>query len=463
MFRSFYLLFIVVGLTSCATYYQRNVEFNHRFQEGNLDLANKALDGDKKAETRKTRLLFYLNKGVVSCMKGDYAISNQFFEQAYVYTEDYAKNRFNQVAAIVTNPNAQDYYPEDHEALYINYYKALNYFGLQDFDAALVECKRMNIRLGQQDDKYKNEDRFKKDAFIHLLMGVIYESKLDYNNAFIAYRNSYDIYISDYAKFFGMSVPEQLKTDLMHACYMMGFHSDLKKYEADFGVKYTPDLKQGGDLVFLWHNGLGPVKSEWSINFSVIGGGSGNVTFVNEDLGFNFPILQSNPSASAALSSLKFLRIAFPKYISRPVVYNSAQLSVDGVKKKLDLVENVDALAIKSLKDRALREFSNSLLRVAVKKAAEQVVRDQNEGLGMLVGVMNAVTEKADTRHWATLPNQIHYTRLRLEEGQHKVVLNMDGGRKDTKEFDVTIQKNRTVLKTYHSLEFIPISSSLLY
>lgn len=463
MFRILSFIIFVVSVTSCATYYQRNVEFNHRFQEGNLDLANKALDGDKKAETRKTRLLFFLNKGVVSYMKGEYAESNQFFEQAYIYTEDYSKNKLNQVAAIVTNPNAQDYYPEDHEALYINYYKALNYFGLQDFDAALVECKRMNIRLGQQDDKYKSEERFKKDAFIHLLMGVIYESKLDYNNAFIAYRNSYDIYISDYAKFFGMSVPDQLKKDLLHACYMMGFHSDLQKYESDFGFKYTPDLKQGGDLVFLWHNGLGPVKSEWSINFSVVGGGSGNVTFVNEDLGFNIGFLQTNPNASAGLSSLKFLRMAFPKYISRPVVYESAQLSVGGIVKKLDIVENVDALAIKSLRDRALREFSNSLLRVAVKKAAEEVIRDQNEGLGMLVGVMNAVTEKADTRHWATLPNQIHYTRLRLEEGQHKVVLSLEGGRKDSKEFDVHINENQTLLKTYHSLEFIPISSSLMY
>lgn len=463
MFRCLYLIIFVLGFTSCATYYQRNVAFNHRFQEGNLDLANKALDGDKKAEQRKTRLLFYLNKGVVSYMQGSFEESNQFFEQAYIYTEDYSKNKFNQVAAIVTNPNAKDYYPEDHEALYINYYKALNYFGLQNYDAALVECKRMNIRLGQQDYKYKNEERFKKDAFIHLLMGVIYEAKLDYNNAFIAYRNSYEIYISDYAKFFGMSVPEQLKLDLLHACYMMGFHSDLKKYETDFGFKYTPDLRQGGDLVFLWHNGLGPVKSEWSINFSVVGGSGGNVAFVNEDLGFNFNFTQSNSNSSAGLSSLEFLRIAFPKYISRPVVYNSAQLSVGGVTKKLNMVENVEALAIKSLRDRALREFSNSLLRVAVKKAAEQVVREQNEGLGMLVGVMNAVTEKADTRHWSTLPNQIHYTRLRLEEGEHKVVLKMTGGKKDSKQFDVSISKNKTVLKTYHSLEFVPLSSTLVY
>ena len=38
-----------------------------------------------------------------------------------------------------------------------------------------------------------------------------------------------------------------------------------------------------------WNNGLGPVKSEWSINFTVVKGSGGAVTFVNEEYDFSFP------------------------------------------------------------------------------------------------------------------------------------------------------------------------------
>ena len=321
--RKYTFLFLILLLTSCATYYKRNAEFNQYFQQGNLDKAAVALDKDKKAEERKTRLLYYLNRGVVAFMQGEHAESNQFFEKAYVYTEDNQSNVVDQFASFLTNPSVTDYKAEDHEALYINYYKALNYFYLGDYNAALVECKRMNIRLAAQADKYKNEKRFQNDAFIHVLMGIIYDAQKDYNNAFIAYRNAYGYYKEDYARLFNMTVPEQLKLDLMRSAHLMGFYEDVTFYEKEFGMKYTPDkLENSGDLVFLWHNGLSPVKAEWSINFVVNKGSGGQVVFANEEMGLNFPFYMSSQDyQSKGLGDLGVLRIAFPKYEERPLVY----------------------------------------------------------------------------------------------------------------------------------------------
>lgn len=455
------VLFFIVLFTSCATYYKRNFEFNQQFQRGELELANKTLDKDKKAEKRKTKLLFYLNKGVVLQMQGNYTLSNQYFEQAYIYTEDYSKNAMGQAASFLTNPNVTEYKAEDHEALYINYYKALNYFYLQNFDAALVECKRMNIRLNQQQDKYKNKKRFQRDAFIHLLMGVIYEAQNDVNNAFIAYRNSLEIYKDDYARLFGMSVPEQLKLDLMRTAYIMGFTTELIRYEEEFGLKYKHQPKNNdGEMVFLWHNGLGPVKSEWSINFAVVPGSGGSVVFANEELGLNFNFASSGGGQSGSLSSLSMLRVAFPKYVTRADVFQEASLNVNGITKKLSLVEDVNQIAIKGLEDRMMQELGTSLLRLALKKAAEMAVRNQNEGLGMLMSVANAVTEKADTRNWQTIPHDIHYTRMSLPEGEHSVKLNMKGNYTSTKDIPVSIQKNRTVVKGFSSLEFVPSATT---
>ena len=79
-------------------------------------------------------------------------------------------------------------------------------------EEALVEVKRMNLRLNQLNDRYKSKNKFQKDAFIHLLMGIVYDVNKEYNNAFIAYRNAYEIYESDYKEHFGFKKGKHIKT-----------------------------------------------------------------------------------------------------------------------------------------------------------------------------------------------------------------------------------------------------------
>lgn len=458
--RKYIFLFLIALFTSCATYYKRNAEFNQYFQQGKLDRAAVALDNDKKAAERKTRLLYFLNRGVVAFMQGQHVESNQFFEKAYEYTEDNQSNVVDQFASFLSNPSVTDYKAEDHEALYINYYKALNYFHLGNYNAALVECKRMNIRLAAQADKYKNAKRFQNDAFIHVLMGVIYDAQKDYNNAFIAYRNAYGYYKEDYARLFNMAVPEQLKLDLMRSAQLIGFYEEVRFYEKEFGMKYVPEkLTDSGDLVFLWHNGLSPVKAEWSINFVVNKGSGGQVVFANEEMGLSFPFFMSSQDyQSKGLGDLGILRIAFPKYEERPLVYQQGVISANGQSKALNLVEDVNEVAQKGLKDRMMLEVGKSLLRLATKKAAEQVARSQNEGLGALVGVVNAFSEKADTRNWQTLPHSIYYTRMKLPEGQNEVTLQTKGIRNDAFKLTIPIVKNQLTIKSFNTTDFVPTS-----
>ena len=105
------------------------------------------------------------------------------------------------------------YKGEDHEHLILLYYKAINYLKMQMLDEALVECRRLNIRLQQLSDRYESENKYKRDAFINMLMGIIYDSNKDYNNAFIAYRNAWEVYQDDYQRLFKVNAPDQLKYD----------------------------------------------------------------------------------------------------------------------------------------------------------------------------------------------------------------------------------------------------------
>jgi hypothetical protein len=451
------LIIIFFLLDGCATYYTKNLQFQEQFVSGNIDAADKTLSEAEQKVKPKDILLFYLNKGVVQQMLGNYTESNRYFEQAYIYVEDFKKNIAAEAASLITNPSIKPYSGEDHEVVLIHYYMALNYIMMGDLNEALVECRRINHKLTALFDKYEYKKyRYKVDAFAHNLMGIIYDATRDANNAFIAYRNAYNAYNEIYKGAFNVSVPEQLKHDLLRTAYLNGFREELRKYENEFNIKYTHEKKPGqGELIFFWHNGMGPVKGEWSINFAIQKGQGGAVMFVNDEMGLSFPFVVSSASDRNKLSDLGFIRIAFPKYIERKPVYHGAYIKIDNGKYDLAQAENINAIAFTTLEDRMLREMANSLLRLALKQIAEQQVRKENEGLGMLVSAVNAATEKADTRNWQTLPYFISYTRIPLNEGTYRAELNVKGQGQVNRltDFNITVSKNKSVFHLYHNLE----------
>jgi hypothetical protein len=289
-------------------------------------------------------------------------------------------------------------------------------------------------------------------------MGIIYDANGDTNNAFIAYRNALEIYQNDYHKFFNQEVPQQLKEDLLRTAYVNNFSEDLHRYEKEFGMKYKHDKSKKGDLVFLWHNGLGPVKVESGINFTILRGQGGVVSFTNQELDLNFAFpMDDSTYHKSGLSALEFIRITFPKYVERPALYNHAQLVWNDQAYSLNLAEDVNAIAFKTLNQRMLLEVGKSVLRVALKKAAEYSMRKENDNAGALVGLVNAITEQADTRSWQSIPHGIYYTRLSLPEGNQQVQFvttsGVNSGMEQTHTLDFDIKPGKTIFHTFHSLE----------
>lgn len=429
MIRKTLLIFLVLSFTlsGCRTYYQRQQQFNDYFRGGQLEQAADVLAGDRKGAKRRTRLLHLVNMGTVQHMMGNYAKSNEFFEEAYLLSEDYLRNPADQALALITNPKMTEYRGEDFELLMIHYYKAMNFIQLGNYDAALVECRRLNIRLNALADKYPSDNRYKRDAFIQNLMGIIYEASGDYNNAFIAYRNAYNIYQEDYTKLFGLGAPQQLKTDLLRTAHRMGFRDQVEHFEKEFNITYQPNRStSNGDLVFFLNNGLGPVKHEWSINFTVVRGSGGRVDFVNEEMGLAFPFYMGDSGSSTGqLGDLRIVRVAFPKYLERVPFYTGGRLKAGNNIVNLEKAQDVNAIAFQSLQDRMMREMGTALLRLAIKQASEQLVRRENENIGAILGILNTVTEQADTRNWQTLPHSIHYTRMSLPQGNHNLTLEL--------------------------------------
>ncbi len=447
---------IILTFTACATYYMKSSEFQNYISQGNYEKADKWLENDTYGQKNKNILLHKLNRGYVSWMLNDYNKSNKYFGDAEILIEDYINNNYLNALTLVSNPSIKPYKPEDFEAVLVNYFMALNYIKLHKFNDAIVECKRINIKLQKLNDKYKDyKNKYQRDAFAHTLMGIIYEADKDYNNAFIAYRNALEVYETDYKKYFNMSVPTQLKYDILRTATLIGFNDEVNFYEKKFNIKYHYEAPKNGELIFFWLNGFGPVKGENSINFTKIPNSkSGYITLVNEENNLSFPIYIGNKSIKEkkAFNELRFFRVAFPKYVERKPYYTKAEIFNTNKSYKLELVEDINGIAFKSLKDRMAREMGSAILRLATKKALEAIADNQDATLGMLVNIINTVTEKTDTRNWQTLPYSISYARIPLNSGNNNIKLRTyspNGANEQLFTFEG--KKGKTYFQTFHS------------
>ncbi|HLU81009.1 MAG TPA: hypothetical protein VK010_02955, partial [Flavobacteriaceae bacterium] len=201
-------------LYSCgATYQQKTATFQGDLLQGNLDMATAEIDANTFLQKERNRLLYLFEKGKVEHMRGNYEESNRLFEEAYILIDDQIKSSVGQeIAAKLTNPLAEPYKGEDFEKVTLHYYKALNFYQMGMPMEALVEAKRINIKLNELNSRYKkNKNKFTEDAFSQILQGILYEATGDVNNAFIAYRNAAEIYLTHEGSYYGVSLPQQLK------------------------------------------------------------------------------------------------------------------------------------------------------------------------------------------------------------------------------------------------------------
>jgi hypothetical protein len=447
-------------LAGCATYYQKNQAFQGFLRKGDFGKARELLIKDSGDAKGKNRMLYSCNRGWVDFALGNYTESIVHFNAADLYIEDFQKNYGSEALALISNPGVKPYAPEDPEKVMVNYYKAMAFLQSGKYEEALVEARRINQKLIELNDKYKGrKNRYADDAFAHILMGMIYDATFDYNNAFIAYRNAAKVYDSIYTPQFGLPTPNPLKQDILRTAWLTGFNDEVRFFEDKFKMRYQHQPLQGGYLVFVWENGFGPVKDEWSIMFTKIDKSGGWVTLQNDELGMSFPFFIGNMDNrnKSAFSDLSVFRVAFPKYLERPPFFQTASLKVNESKFSLEKAQDINAILFKTLEDRMHREMANSLLRLATKKAVETAVREGDKNVGAIVGLINAATEKADTRNWQTLPYDIHYTRIALPEGVHQISLETTGSQSaKSTTIPIEIKKGRTTFVIHRNLESYP-------
>lgn len=429
---------LMLFLFSCASYNRQITTYYTLVEKKEYQKASTTLEKIKLLNTKRNRLLYLLEKGKMSHLMKDYDQSNVYFNEADRHIEDVRTSISDIALGTLLNPMMQTYKGEDFEKFMVHYYKSLNYMYLGQSSDAIVEAKRISLRSFAQQDK-ASDKKYSDDAFALMLQGIIYESAGDINNAFISYRNAVQIYLNHQGEYYGVKMPEQLKTDLLRTAHKLGFYSDLEYYENQFSIKYTAsETSDGGDLVLFWENGFAPVKREQNFFFSLTKDGAGNFMFIDEANGLNVPFDFSSGVNRSALkpADLRSFRVAFPKYEEQPIAFNNASIYVDEKSYRFERAEDINALAFATLKERFVKEISIALSRLVVKKLAEEAARPKDEddkkkkereAMALALQIFSFASEKADTRNWQTLPHTIHYSRIPLRKGKNIVKVEYSG------------------------------------
>ena len=163
----------------CSTYQTRSTLIKQAFEDSNYDSALQRID---EIDQGSSELLYLYEKGLVLHYQNQWEASNELFQRAELLLEElYTKSVSRELAALAISDNITKYRGESFEAIIINYYKILNYLYLGDLDGALVECRRVNIKLQMLIDA--GETHFVDDPFVQYLTGMVYSAGGEMNDA----------------------------------------------------------------------------------------------------------------------------------------------------------------------------------------------------------------------------------------------------------------------------------------
>jgi hypothetical protein len=465
LIKKLFILLIFFITASCRSYHDVVIDYHNELAANNYQAAEKELLKSRFLKRTRNQILLYLELGKVLHLQQQYDSSNFYFNKADLLMDN--KTVVADIStSVLLNEAMTRYKGEDFERVLIHYYKALNYIFLNNNDDALVEAKRINLRLNELNDKkIMDGKRYKSDAMAHTLQGFVYERQNDYNNAFIAYRNAYELYEkSPTLEYMGTTLPQQLKIDLINAAHKSGFYSDRDMYCKKFGLDFNSvknDAKQ--ELLFIWENGIAPIKEQEDIVLFLVKGVGGDLVFSNKEGTINIPFpLPDKQNEATKLSDLNVIRIAFPKYTDVPSFYNSLTVKSASTNYLPTVAENVAFIARENLRERFLKELTLTISRIVLKKLAEAELKKENETAGALLGIAGALSEKADTRNWQSLPNTISYTRVPLNAGQNKLVIKLKSanGQETTDTLNYNARPNLNFINYKTLKHFPPVSTA---
>ena len=411
-------------LASCAMRSDLYRDIEQNLAIGNYAVAASALQANEEEFGEKSSVLFNLEMGLLTHYGAQYTESNRMFLAAEKRMEElYTTSISTEAAALLVNDNLLPYEGEDFEKVFVNLFLALNFAQMGNVEEALVEARKVDLKLKEYSKLYEGKNTYKQDAFIRYVMGALYEAEGEINDAFISYRKAYEGY-SEYANVYGTSCPTFLKADLVRTAGLLGFDDERRRFEKLFGIRYARPKRNEGALLVIIHSGRGPVKEQNKINVSI-------------------------PDEDGVVHTFT---VALPKFVPRARGQVRYDASVQGTGQSMminaEIAEDVTAIARKSLEDRLALEYLKAGGRAVLKFLASEKAKSEwkkdgdeigNLAKSLLIDVAVVASEQADTRTWRSLPARMLIIRAQLPAGTHNLQLSAEGQSRNLLAEQVTI------------------------
>ncbi|MDR2049241.1 MAG: hypothetical protein LBP69_07275 [Treponema sp.] len=354
-------------------------------------------ESSKKIYRGKDRVLYYLDKGMLSHYAEDWGGSSALLQQGErAIEENFAVSISQEIGTYLVNDLSREYDGEDYEDLYLNVFNALNYYhrskdGEVSLDEALVEIRRMDNKLKNLSVKYgtmistlqkaalennteippnpETPREFSNSALARYLGMLFYRGEGAMDDARID-RDGLKLAFADYPDIYSHPVPSSIDGEL----------------------EIPPGMAR---LNVLGFSGRLPVKTEETLRIPI---------------------------------GLSWIKIALPVLASRPSRIESVQVVFDsGERFDLELLEDIGKVAKTTFARKQDVIYLRTIIRATVKGVSAAVLNamaetDDEHGalfsvLGIGAQIFAEASEKADLRSTRYFPGKVYAGGINLEPG----------------------------------------------
>jgi uncharacterized protein len=434
-------LFTLLGfliIIGCSQPTSRYLRLEDSLRSGNVQAADAIVAAAEPEYGTRSRVLYWMDRGMTLHLAGHYEASTALLEQADDELERlYTRRLRTEAKAFMVSDNELPYEGEPYEQVMINALKALNYAMLRNWTESLVEARKLDHRLNVLSDR--TQSAYRDDAFARYLTGILYELTGDLNNAFIAYRKSYEEYRST-NPWSHLSIPHSLRADLLRmteALHLNEDHDEFHKVLGDTTWQPFTETQQLAHIVVISYNGRAPRKEDQFIDLPISLDALNLVLMTKATIG-------THSTESRAAESLLYglnghvVRVALPRLVPQKTQVLVAELTLSGepgsYAARSEPVQNFTVLAEKNLADRFRASTVKAVARATVKYALAEglgrgahaaVGRDAGPLVGLLVSslakALAVASEESDKRSWRTLPDEIQIARLWVPAGRYEL------------------------------------------
>lgn len=425
------LVFVLLTTSGCATSIIPLQDFDAALQAGDYEEARRIAGVNAGSNPSPRDLLWVLQVGALDRILKRYESSNTAFDQAErafsYYDQQQAIGRSAQYAGgLLLNDNALPYVGRNYDRIMVNTYKALNFATMGDQQNARVEFNRAlqrqddakryfarqaeNLRqaLATEEARYGQYRLFDRSMGNNQLDTVLNEKyrNLDQFTVYRNFVNPFSTYIA--GLYFWLSGDRGKAVDLLKEAYAItGKHPVV----ADDFRRADRGIRPSGEAWIIFENGLAPQREEVRIDLPIL----------IEDA----PVYY----VGAAFPNLLLAQEAFPfitiESESGAPVSTATLADFDGV-----IATDFE----KELRNITIREVA----RAALKTYFQYKLRERyGSGGGIIAGIYQAATTRADLRMWSSLPANFQLAHMRIPFNLRLVVQPPGGTR-----FPINIPKD---------------------